>query len=220
MYETLTYTGGIHKNYEIEELIEDLGGFILQKNESQLDITLTIAIPAEDVDKVEVKAKELLGDVELSPLASTEIAVVSPTLARQHLPHAACDIAEYLRRYGTKTNMIGLARGAGKGISQISKPEKDLIEEHDLAIFSLGSFEDCIRKKTHLFEDMGLNSRSPRRHGLRAGGERLGGDAVRERVPEDVRVGLQEGASAFAVQLRVAESPEERMRLQRFVADF
>ena len=52
--------------------------------------------------------------------------------------------------------MIGLARGAGKGISQISKPEKDLIEEHDLAIFSLGSFEDCIRKKTHLFEDIDI----------------------------------------------------------------
>ena len=156
MYETLTYSGGIHKNYEIEELIEDLGGFILQRNDSQLDVTLTIAVPSEDVEKIETKANELLGSVELSPLASTEIAVVSPTLARQHLPHAACDIAEYLRRYGTKTNMIGLARGAGKGISQISKPEKDLIEEHDLAIFSLGSFEDCIRKKTHLFEDIDI----------------------------------------------------------------
>lgn len=156
MYETLTYSGGIHKNYEIEELIEDLGGFILQRNDSQLDVTLTIAVPSEDVEKIEIKANELLGSVELSPLASTEIAVVSPTLARQHLPHAACDIAEYLRRYGTKTNMIGLARGAGKGISQISKPEKDLIEEHDLAIFSLGSFEDCIRKKTHLFEDIDI----------------------------------------------------------------
>lgn len=156
MYETMTYTGGVHKHNEIEELIEDLGGFILQKNDQQMDITMTIAIPAEDTGKLEEKAKELLGDVELSPLASTEIAVVSPTLARQHLPHAACDIAEYLRRYGTKTNMIGLARGAGKGISQISKSEKDLIEEHDLAIFSLGSFDDCIRKKTHLFEDIDI----------------------------------------------------------------
>ena len=156
MYETMTYTGGIHKNYEMEELIEDLGGFILQRNDSQLDISLTIAVPAEDTGKIEQKAKELLGDVELSPLASTEIAVVSPTLARQHLPHAACDIAEYMRRYGTKTNMIGLARGAGKGISQISKTEKDLIEEHDLAIFSLGSFDNCIRNKTHLFEDIDI----------------------------------------------------------------
>lgn len=156
MYETMTYTGGVHKHYEMEELIEDLGGFILQKNASQLDITLTIAVPAEDTGKIKDKAKDLLGDVELSPLASTEIAVVSPTLARQHLPHAACDIAEYLRRYGTKTNMIGLARGAGKGISQINKREKDLIEEHDLAIFSLGSFEDCIRKKKFLFEDIDI----------------------------------------------------------------
>ena len=156
MYETMTYTGGVHKHNEMEELIEDLGGFILQKNDSQLDITLTIAVPSDDTDKIEEKANELLGDVELSPLASTEIAVVSPTLARQHLPHAACDIAEYLRRYGTKTNMIGLARGAGKGISQISKTEKDLIEEHDLAIFSMGSFDDCIRNKKHLFEDIDI----------------------------------------------------------------
>ncbi|MDO5852287.1 MAG: methanogenesis marker 7 protein [Methanobacteriaceae archaeon] len=154
MYETMTYTGGVHKHDELEELIEDLGGFILQKNDSQMDITITLAIPSEDTDNLKEKAKELLGDIEIAPMASTEIAVVSPTLARQHLPHAACDIAEYLRRYGTKTNMIGLARGAGKGISQISKPEKDLIEEHDLAIFVLGSFEDCIRKKTHLFEDI------------------------------------------------------------------
>ncbi len=156
MYATMTYTGGVHKHYEMEELIEDLGGFILQKNKAQVDISITIAVPEEDTDKIELKAKELLGDVQLSPLASTEIAVVSPTLARQHLPHAACDIAEYLRRYGTKTNMIGLARGAGKGISQISKKEKDLIEEHDLAVFSLGSFEDCIRKKKFLFEDIDI----------------------------------------------------------------
>ena len=27
MYETLTFTGGIHKSEELKELIEDLGGF-------------------------------------------------------------------------------------------------------------------------------------------------------------------------------------------------
>jgi putative methanogenesis marker protein 7 len=156
MYETMTFTGGVHKHDELEELIEDLGGFILQKNDQQMDIIITLAVPEEDTDKVKEKAKELLGDIEIAPMASTEIAVVSPTLARQHLPHAACDIAEYLRRYGTKTNMVGLARGAGKGISQISKPEKDLVEEHDLAIYVLGSFDDCIRKKTHLFEDVDI----------------------------------------------------------------
>ena len=45
MYETLTYTGGIHKHEEMIELIEDLGGFVLQENVSQMDLVLTLAIP-------------------------------------------------------------------------------------------------------------------------------------------------------------------------------
>ena len=36
MYETLIYTGGVHKSEEIKELIEDLGGFILQDNILQM----------------------------------------------------------------------------------------------------------------------------------------------------------------------------------------
>ncbi|MCE7697601.1 MAG: methanogenesis marker 7 protein, partial [Methanobacterium paludis] len=132
----------------------DLGGFVLQETTSQMDLVLTLAVPIEDVDKVKEKAKQLLGKVQIAPMAGTEIAVVSPTLARQHLPHSACDISEYLRRYGAKDNMIGLARGAGKGISRISEDEKNLIEEHDLAVFALGSFKECITNKTHLFEDI------------------------------------------------------------------
>lgn len=154
MYETLTYTGGIHKHEEMNELIEDLGGFILQETTSQMDLVLTLAVPIEDVKMVEAKAKELLGKVKIAPMAGTEIAIVSPTLARQHLPHSACDISEYLRRYGAKDNMIGLARGAGKEISRISEDEKNLIAEHDLAVFALGSFRECITNKTHLFEDI------------------------------------------------------------------
>lgn len=154
MYETLTYTGGVHKHEEMTELIEDLGGFVLQETLSQMDLVLTLAVPIEDVDKVDEKAKQLLGKIKIAPMAGTEIAIVSPTLARQHLPHSACDISEYLRRYGAKDNMIGLQRGAGKGISRISEDEKRLIEEHDLAVFALGSFRECILNKTHLFEDI------------------------------------------------------------------
>ena len=154
MYETLTYTGGIHKHEEMNELIEDLGGFVLQETTSQMDLVLTLAVPIEDVKMVEAKAKELLGKIKIAPMAGTEIAIVSPTLARQHLPHSACDISEYLRRYGAKDNMIGLARGAGKEISRISEDEKNLIAEHDLAVFALGSFRECITNKTHLFEDI------------------------------------------------------------------
>ncbi|QEF94688.1 methanogenesis marker 7 protein [Methanothermobacter sp. KEPCO-1] len=156
MYETLTYQGGVHRHEEMKELIEDLGGFVLQENMLQMDLILTLAVPIEDVDKVREKAKELLGKVKVAPMAGTEIAIVSPTLARHHLPHSACDISEYLRRYGAKDNMIGLARGAGKGISRISEDEKRLIEEHDLAVFALGSFEQCIKDKAHLFSDINI----------------------------------------------------------------
>ena len=154
MYETLTYIGGVHKHEEMKELIEDLGGFVLQENFLQMDLVLTLAVPIEDVERVKEKAQELLGKIKIAPMAGTEIAIVSPTLARQHLPHSACDISEYLRRYGAKDNMIGLSRGAGKGIAQISEDEKRLIEEHDLAVFALGSFRDCILEKTHLFEGL------------------------------------------------------------------
>lgn len=156
MYETLTYTGGVHKHEEIKELIEDLGGFVLQETTSQMDLVLTLAVPVEDVDKVDEKSRELLGKIKRAPMAGTEIAIVSPTLARQHLPHSACDISEYLRRYGAKDNMIGLSHGAGKGISRISEDEKRLIEEHDLVVFALGSFRECLMNKTHLFNDIDI----------------------------------------------------------------
>ncbi len=156
MYETLTYAGGVHKHEEMTELIEDLGGFVLQENMLQMDLVLTLAVPLEDVPKIQEKAKQLLGTVKIAPMAGTEIAIVSPTLARHHLPHSACDISEYLRRFGAKDNMIGLARGAGKGISRISEDEKTLIDEHDLAVFALGSFEQCIKDKIHLFEDINI----------------------------------------------------------------
>ena len=156
MYETLTYIGGVHKHEELTELIEDLGGFVLQETTSQMDLVLTLAVPMEDVEKVDEKSRELLGTIKRAPMAGTEIAIVSPTLARQHLPHSACDISEYLRRYGAKDNMIGLSRGAGKGISRISEDEKRLIEEHDLAVFALGSFRECLMNKTHLFADIDI----------------------------------------------------------------
>ncbi|KZX17300.1 methanogenesis marker 7 protein [Methanobrevibacter filiformis] len=156
MYETLTYTGGVYKSEEIKELIEDLGGFILQENIIQMDLVLNMAIPIDDVDKIKEKAKELLGEITFAPMAGSEIAIVSPTLARHHLPHAACDISEYLRRFGAKDNMIGLSRGAGKGIAGITQEEKYLIEEHDIAIFALGSFKQCIIDKYFLYNDIDI----------------------------------------------------------------
>ena len=156
MYETLTFTGGIHKSEELKELIEDLGGIILQENVLQGELVLNMAIPMDDVGKIKEKSKELLAKLTVAPMAGCEIAIVSPTLARHHLPHSACDISEYLRRYGAKDNMIGLARGDGKGTSGITEDEKKLIEEHDLAIFALGSFKQCILDKSFLYDDLNI----------------------------------------------------------------
>lgn len=156
MYETLTFTGGVHKSDEFKELIEDLGGFVLQENIQQMELILNMAVPLEDVDKVEQKASELLATISVAPMAGSEIAIISPTLARHHLPHAACDISEYLREFGAKDNMIGLARGDGKGTSGITEQEKDLIEEHDIAVFALGSFEKCIKEKSFLYDDIDI----------------------------------------------------------------
>lgn len=156
MYESLTFTGGVHKSEEIKELIEDLGGFILQESVQQMELVLNIAIPIEDVDKIEDKSHELLAKLSVAPMAGSEIAIVSPTLARHHLPHAACDISEYLREFGAKDNMIGLARGDEKGTSGITEEEKRLIEEHDIAVFALGSFENCIKEKAFLYDDIDI----------------------------------------------------------------
>ena len=156
MYETLTFNGGVHKSEEIKELIEDLGGFILQESIQQMELVLNVAVPMEDVDKIEAKSKELLGKLSVAPMTGSEIAIISPTLARHHLPHAACDISEYLREYGAKDNMIGLARGDGKGTSGITEEEKSLIEEHDIAVFALGSFENCIKEKSFLYDDIDI----------------------------------------------------------------
>ncbi len=154
MYETLTFTGGVHKSDEIRELIEDLGGFILQENVIQMELVINMAVPLADVPKIEEKSKELLAELSVAPMAGSEIAIVSPTLARHHLPHAACDISEFLREYGAKDNMIGLARGDGKGTSGITKDEKRLLEEHDIAVFALGSFKQCIIDKSFLYDDL------------------------------------------------------------------
>ncbi len=154
MYITLTYTGGVYRQNEIEELVEDLGGFVVQKNITQTGVIMLIAVPEKDTNKVREKAQELHGEIENAPLGGTEIAIVAPSLSPQHMPHPLCDIAEYLRRQGAKTNFIGLARGVGRRIAQISESEKRLLEEHDAAVLALGCFSKCITEKAKLISDI------------------------------------------------------------------
>ena len=143
----VTYKGGVYRHDEIMDLIDDLGGYVVQKHVMAQDVVLQSFVPRDDIDLIRRIAKPLAGEVTEAPLVGTEIAVVSPSLEIHHLPHPACDIAEYLRRVGAKTNMIGLARGFGKRIANLNDEERDIINEHDLAIYVLGNFEECIEKK-------------------------------------------------------------------------
>ncbi|MEM2865707.1 MAG: methanogenesis marker 7 protein [Candidatus Hadarchaeales archaeon] len=151
------FEGGGYRHQELLELVEDLGGSILQVRVVGTEVTITFSVPEEDVAEVEDLVRDLQGKLKKLPLLGSEIAVVSPTITRHHLPHPLCDVAEYLRREGAKTNMIGLARGPGQRTCQISVEERRLIEEHDAAVFVLGNFEYCLREhKWKLFKDLSV----------------------------------------------------------------
>ncbi len=156
MLEPVMFTGGVYKHDLVIELVEDLGGYLLQKNVAQSEVILLLLVPAEDLKILEELTKELRGELTRAPLAGTEVAVVTPTLAIHHLPHVACDIAEYLRRNGAKSNMIGLARGVGREIAQINEYETALINEHDAAVFLFGNFAKCIIKKEELYRGINI----------------------------------------------------------------
>lgn len=154
MLDPVMFTGGVYKHDLVTELVEDLGGYLLQKNVTQSEVILLMLVPHEDLPILEALTKELRGKLERAPLAGTEIAVVTPTLAIHHLPHPACDVAEYLRRHGAKSNMIGMGRGVAKKIAQIDEFETALINEHDAVVFTFGNFADCIIKKEHLYRTL------------------------------------------------------------------
>ena len=143
----ITYRGGIYRNDEVIDLIEDLGGYIVQTHVLAGEVVLQSFVPKEDIELIRAIVKPLSGEVTDSPLVGTEIAVVIPSLEIHHLPHPACDIAEYTRRLGAKSNMVGMARGVGKRIAAINDEERDVINEHDIAVYVLGNFETCIEYK-------------------------------------------------------------------------
>ena len=143
----VTYKGGIYQHDIIMDLIEDLGGYIVQKHIIAAEVVLQCFIPKDDIELIRTIAKPLFGEVTDSPLVGTEIAIVSMSLEIHHLPHPSCDIAEYVRRIGAKSNMVSLARGPGKRIAGLNDEERDVINEHDIAVYLLGNFETCIEYK-------------------------------------------------------------------------
>ncbi len=154
MFEVLMYDGGVYRSDELYEIIEDVGGVVLQKNRSSQMLTVVMSVPEEDRGAVEAVCRDIGGEVRDVPLAGTEIAVVGPTLGRHHMPHPICDIAEILRRNGAVTVVMGMARGRGKKTSQISMTERCVIDEYDGAIFMLGNFKTCVEAKAELMRDI------------------------------------------------------------------
>lgn len=150
MYEVIMYDGGVYRSEELFEMIEDVGGVVLQRTRSSQMLTVIMSIPSEDRPMVEALCKDIGGQVREVPLAGTEIAVVGPTLGRHHMPHPICDIAEYLRRSGAVTVVMGLARGRGKNTSQINLLESSIIDEYDACVFMLGNFKTCVETKADI----------------------------------------------------------------------
>jgi putative methanogenesis marker protein 7 len=143
----VTYKGGIYQHDIVTDLIEDLGGYIVQKHVLAQEVVLQCFVPREDIELIRQISKPLFGEVTDSPLVGTEIAIVSMSLEIHHLPHPSCDIAEYVRRIGAKSNMVSLARGPGKRIAGLNDEERDVINEHDVAVYLMGNFETCIEYK-------------------------------------------------------------------------
>ena len=155
MMKYILFEGGLYKHEMIIEFLEDVGGFVVQKTVASLDLIMNLAVPEEELARLEALVEELKGKVTVAPLIGVEVAVVAPTLSRHHLPHPSCDVAENLRRHGAKTNIIGLARGVGQKVVHSSPKEKELIEEHDIAVFTLGNFEHClVNFKPPLFREL------------------------------------------------------------------
>ena len=85
MLEPVMFTGGLYKHDLVLELVEDLGGYILQKNVTQTEIILLLLVPSEDMTALEILSRDLRGELVRAPLAGTEVAVITPTLAIHHL---------------------------------------------------------------------------------------------------------------------------------------
>lgn len=153
-YEYYLFKGGVYKKEKLNDYLEDVGGLIILESEAAHELVVTLAIPMEEEVRLNEIARELKADLIKTPLIGTEVAVIAPSMSRKHLPHPVCDIAEYLRRYGAKTNLVGLSRGAGQK-GGLSPKEKRVIGEHDLAILVLGNFKYCLQEcKSSLYEEL------------------------------------------------------------------
>ena len=64
----VTYKGGIYQHDIVIDLIEDLGGYIIQKHIVAAEVVLQCFVPREDIEHIRTIAKPLFGEVTDTPL--------------------------------------------------------------------------------------------------------------------------------------------------------
>ncbi|MHC1601270.1 MAG: methyl-coenzyme M reductase family protein [Candidatus Nezhaarchaeales archaeon] len=148
------FEGGLYRKDEVVDLIEDLGGVVIQEFVMGLDLVMFVAIPRVDFESFVKLAGEVKAKVREAKLIGSEIAVVPPSMSYRHLPHPACDINEYLRRFGAKTFMVGLSRGVGQKRAILTSYERDFLNEVDAAVFIMGNVSECIKRKAGLLRGL------------------------------------------------------------------
>ena len=66
MFEVMMYDGGIYRSEELFEIIEDVGGVVLQKNRSSQMLSVVMSIPEEDREAVSKVCTDIGGVVKSS----------------------------------------------------------------------------------------------------------------------------------------------------------
>ena len=59
----VTYKGGIYRHDEIVDLIEDVGGYIIQKHFVAQEVVLQALVPRDDIELIRAIGKPLMGDI-------------------------------------------------------------------------------------------------------------------------------------------------------------
>jgi len=150
VYRIMMFEGGLYRFNELKELLEDIGCFILQEISMPPGVVLHLAFPEEEEQVIREKIKLLGGKFKELPLAGAEIAIIAPSLSAHHSVNPLCDITEFLRRKGAIAAVMGLARGVGKRIAQMTVQEKEILEEFDAVVFLFGCFKECIEDRERL----------------------------------------------------------------------
>lgn len=152
------FRGAPYRHDWVTDLAEDLGGLVISKDVFSTEARIMMAIPDEDMDVMEDMVKKVFGEIETIPLATIEIVLVAPSFSTHHAPLPVCSMVESLRRLGAKADMIALERGFGRR-TRLTPHERDTINEHDIAIFLFGCFEECIiNYKTTLLKEITIPS--------------------------------------------------------------